>query len=54
MGCGCNKAAGGAWEIVNADGTVQPTTYATAQAAQQVMTSQRISGYVRQRQTASV
>jgi len=54
MGCGCNKAAGGAYEIVNADGTVQPTTYATAQQAQQAMVSQQISGYVRQRQTANV
>lgn len=49
MGCGCNKTPAGDWEIVNGDGTVQPTTYSSSSQAQTAMVSQGISGYVRQK-----
>jgi hypothetical protein len=48
MGCGCNKTVGD-WEIVNADGTVQPTTYPSSGAAQTALVAQRTGGYVRQK-----
>lgn len=50
MGCGCNKAAAGDWEIVNADGTVEPAAYATSMLAQAALVSRGGGGFIRQKQ----
>lgn len=47
MACSCQGGSSGQWQIVNADSTVQPGTYATAAEAQAELMRTRSAGFVR-------
>lgn len=52
MACNCGKSQSGTWEIVNADSTVRPDTYATMKAAQDALVAAGGGGFVRARTMA--